>query len=227
MATNSFIFSNPDEMYSYYTKTFQVHGVKHVNTKEKYFIYRNIKKLYKLFHPIESSSHGIITDENRDDYVVNRFTTGAFAPLELEYDPKTLDSLNQDFEEWNNNNFGTYIYPHSKTLFRKTVHSNLPDSVYSPMFSSLKEEDLIDATGQYVTFINKKISQETFDKFFLSKDFDPKMLSDFIEHYEMIQKDNIFYQKKIGELCDLTEKVIAEVEALRTQLNNKNLTTWY
>jgi DNA-binding transcriptional regulator YhcF (GntR family) len=137
-----------------------------------------------------------------------------------------LDAYTQKYAESNKN---LYIYPWSKTIYRRTIHPNIPDSVYKKMYNLLKSNGYITAaTGNYVTIKNQPITEDQFNSAFSDNEaINDKAIQNILANIQELSADNSYYMKMIGDLENKIHQLEVENNEIRNQLSNKHLTTWY
>lgn len=123
-----------------------------------------------------------------------------------------------------------YIYIGSKSSFKKTIHSNIIDSLYKKYYNFLKEKEIIiQANGSFVLISDYNFKEEDFQYFQSIENTKDslKAINTILSHYEELKNDNKFLINKINELNAAISILHYENQNLLENLNNKILTTWY
>lgn len=122
-----------------------------------------------------------------------------------------------------------YVFPWSKTTYRKTVHPNIVDSTYKRLYGLLKNVDyIVDATGSCVTISPCVVSEEKFSAFLGELNtFTEKSLQSVIGYIQEISSDHSYYIQVIESLENKVKDLEQQNNELSLQLTNKSLTTWY
>lgn len=123
-----------------------------------------------------------------------------------------------------------YIYIGSKSSFKKTIHSDIIDSLYKKYYNFLKEKEVItQANGSFVLISDYNFKEEDFEYFQSIENTKDslKAVNNILSHYEELKNDNKFLINKINELNIAISILNNENQNLLENLNNKTLTTWY
>lgn len=161
---------------------------------------------------LKNSSVFQLTSENIDNYIQS-------LPIE---------SVNRDMViAYENSPY--YIFPFSKSLYRKIVHPDLPNALYKRFYSSLKSSNnILEANGSWVILFDTPIEQQTFDQLASAVAIDnQKVLNQLMDNFSNAMSDNDYY---ISYIATLEKKCLAlqqENSDLKSQLHNAKITTWY
>jgi hypothetical protein len=116
-----------------------------------------------------------------------------------------------------------YIYPYSKTMFRKVVHSNIPESLYKKYYKLSKLKSIItQANGSYVEIRSAYFVEEDL------KSLNPVQLdsSNIIAYIEGLEDDKLYYSSMVSSLSAKVQELETTVANISEQLSNKYLTSW-
>lgn len=125
-----------------------------------------------------------------------------------------------------------YYYPESKTVFRKNVFSEVPESLYKKYYKLQKKYGFIEkATGSYVilnemrendseTILSNDLSE--LETSYSSGDF-----SKFIEIVQEMQEDIEYYRNYISTFQAIVNDLENQNTTIQQQLHNKQISTWY
>lgn len=121
-----------------------------------------------------------------------------------------------------------YVYPLSKTMYRKSIHARLPDSLYKRLYTCLKEREYITAaTGNYVLIAHGHLNDEDFQSILETSSIDIKALQSAISFLQENNNDNAYYISYIKTLESKVQELELQINNLKTQIVNSSLTTWY
>lgn len=146
--------------------------------------------------------------------------------------PLTQENLSSFLPLSNNDSYLTtshFIYPHSKTSYRKTIHSFIPNVLYKRFYSSLKSSGhIVEATGSYVILCDKQIEQSVYNSIQIESHIDnQKVLNQLLDNFSNIVSDNEYYLSYISSLEEKYKLIVEENEDLKNQLYNTKISTWY
>lgn len=139
-----------------------------------------------------------------------------------------LESKEQWQSGFNDCNVSFYVYPFSKTNYRKNIHSNITESLYKKMYNFLKSVGIISAaTGSYVIVSFREVTLDEFNNNFSEVEtFDDKLLQGILNKMQDLNADNAYCIKVINQLEEKVLQLEAEKINLSNQISNKFLTTW-
>lgn len=122
-----------------------------------------------------------------------------------------------------------YIFIGSKTTYRKTVHSFIPNVLYKRMYNAFKINGYIrEANGTHVIVRLKPVTQELYNDITSISDLDnQKVLNQLIDNFSNVSADNQYYIDYIKSLEQKCEELIIENENLKNQVFNTKIATWY
>lgn len=129
-----------------------------------------------------------------------------------------------------NTHTGTYYYfPFSKTMFRRIIHPDIPESMYKRFYKALTTNSyIIEATTSHI-FIEKKPLTEPMFKYITWLDIDDgtHLLENISTIFTSILEDNKYYISKIRDLEHSQSKLTDEIQNLHNQIYNNSITTWH
>lgn len=136
-------------------------------------------------------------------------------------------SLIHDVQNTTDTSF--YIYIGSKTTYRKTVHSFIPNVLYKRMYNSFKLNGYIrEANGTHVIIHLKPVTQDVYDDITITSDLDnQKVLNQLIDNFSNVSADNQYYIDYIKSLEQRCQELAAENENLKSQIFSAKISTWY
>lgn len=205
-------FESADHLNQYLQTSIKYPQIIHVDSVQKLFAAENPEIFHVSFKDLISGS---VTLDSFDTNIMLTLTGS-----------DQLDAYTQKYAESDKN---LYIYPWSKTIYRRTIHPNIPDSVYKKMYNLLKSNGYITAaTGNYVTIKNQPITEDQFNSAFSDNEaINDKAIQNILANIQELSADNSYYMKMIGDLENKIHQLEVENNEIRNQLSNKHLTTWY
>lgn len=184
----------------------------HVNSVELLFAVENVEVYNNVLRSYISGEHSL-----------TEFNLAINSVLES---TDQVSIYNDKYIQYDKN---LYIYPWSKTIYRRTIHANVVDSIYKKMYNLLKTVDYITAaTGSYTIFKHVPVTEEQFNSVFGQvESFDEKTIQNIITSIQELSSDKAFYLQVISNLENKVYELENEKDKLLNQVNNKYLTTWY
>lgn len=211
-------FSNLFELNTYFNSIKNSNLVVKIDSIQKFFVWKlkteNLLLLRRLAlqELTEEAFNSEVAVLMGEEAV---FTTSV---LEPEYQGYTETIANNDF---------IYVYPWSKTNFRKILNINLPESLYKKFYYLSKEtEKIILANGSCVAF-RGLFDQEEFDKLNENSSQDAAInISVLVEQFSNMKLDIAYYIERIQALEAAVDVLTTDNNNLLNQINNKYLTSW-
>jgi len=125
-----------------------------------------------------------------------------------------------------------YVYPFSKTLFRKNIYFHLVHSTYKAFINSLKNHSyIIEHSGSNVIFKKALITQEIYDSYLSQINLDTSDLSNYFSKVSTkisnLEADIEFYKNYILELQTTNDDLNSKLLDAQEQIYNKSISTWY
>jgi hypothetical protein len=204
-------FNSVDELNGYLKNSMNHQQIIHIDSVEKLFCLENINEYLPKLKSLASGEITLDQFNTEINTVLN--ATGLIGDYVVRFVGHHLNS---------------YVYPWSKTIYRRTVHADVPDSLYKKMYNLLKDKEyIINATGSYVTLVPTTILSEDFENVFLNTTISEKTLQTVFSYVQEISDDKSFYLQKIESLQSKIAQLETINDNLNSQLLNKTLTTWY
>lgn len=122
-----------------------------------------------------------------------------------------------------------YIYIGSKTTYRKTVHSFIPNVLYKRMYNTFKINGYIrEANATHVIVHLKPITENVYNDITTTSDLDnQKVLNQLIDNFSNVSADNQYYIDYIKTLEQRCLELADENENLKSQVFSAKISTWY
>lgn len=122
-----------------------------------------------------------------------------------------------------------YLYPGSKTNYRKTIHSFIPNVLYKKIYNAFRINGYIrEANGTHVIACIKPITAEVYNEISSSSDLDnQKVLNQLIDNFSNVSADNQYFLDYIKNLETKYSLILSENQDLKDQIYNSKLSNWY
>lgn len=152
--------------------------------------------------------------------------------FQLNSDSEYFSSLDYATQQTINNiSSNYYIYPGSKTNFRKTVFPDIIESYYKKFYSALKTNSyILEASATRVIFTSNDITENVFTQInshYNLYDDHLKILASIINRINDADSDILYYQKVIQTLLQRCSDLEAQLSDAYQQVHNKSISTWY
>jgi len=171
--------------------------------------------------------------EHLTDYYQSSFnsdfisvTSDTISAYSTDNQPDWVDIVSSSFSS---NSFTHYVYPHSKTIYRKNVHPRIPNVLYKRFWNSLKTFDyVIKATASFVVLVDRPFTQEFYQSLTIAQEIDiSKALSEILKQYNNDSSDIEYYLSYIQNLENTNTLLQQENAQLKEQILNSRISTWY
>lgn len=205
-------FSSKENLNSYLKETVENESIIKIDSVEKFYCASKIDEKYHLLRDLSSQEISLLN-----------FNTTCRTQMIEENSFQTYKDMYDLLKDSQ-----LYVYPWSKTIYRKSIHPKLPDSLYKRFYNQLKQVEYITAaTGNYVMISHFDLSDENFNSMLNTQTIDIKALQSAISYLQENNNDTSYYISYISSLEFEINTLKEEVETLKNQIKNSSLTTWY
>ena len=124
-----------------------------------------------------------------------------------------------------------FVFPYSKTQFRKILHPHLLESTFKRFFEALKSNGTIEkTTGQYTIMRAKLFSDENIVSLIngtITAEQATSQINNAASFFNDVSLDVSFYQQRIEEMTAQIAQLEMEKAELQQQIVSRQLTSWY
>lgn len=215
-------FDTIDSLSTYHNSQFSHSSLIKIDTSVFFYCWKNV---HQFIDNIRMYKLGTLSYDQLTDLVNNDIASKFFNPLEDESTFSPISVANHHVELANEmSQLGEiYIYPYSKTVYRRAIHSNMSESLYKKYYKLLKQKSIVtQANGTYVEIRAGEFTEEDV-KTLSSFQFDS---SNIIAYIEALEDDKSYYSSMVLHLSSKIEELEKDLNNLSEQLFNKQLTTW-
>lgn len=148
---------------------------------------------------------------------------------QISFSQKIYNFISVQLANGQSNSSTFYYFPISKTNFRKTVHPDIPESIYKRLYKALTTNSYIIEASAFHIFIERKPLTEPIFKYVTWLDLHDgtQLLENVTTIFSSILEDNKYYVAKIRELEDYQQNLYNQINDLQNQIYNNSITTWH
>jgi len=147
------------------------------------------------------------------------------SPTLLQMSQKIIDIVSASQESF-------YLYPFSKTIFRKNIHPLIVNSSYKAFINALKNNSyIIEHSGFNVVLKKHPLTKEVYNSYIFQINIDTSDLNNYFSKINTkisnLEADIEFYKNYITDLESHCKSLDDKLIDFEQQIYNKSIATWY